>query len=135
MQDLCLSGSVALNCVANGKILLEGPFKNIWIQPASSDSGGAIGAAMIAFHEYLGKGRIIKEGEDGQKGDLLGPSFSEQEIKPLAQKLDEDEEFSNELTLQMGELGLFGMCLPDKYGGQEMDTLSYRGARTKYDRF
>lgn len=80
-ENLCLAGGVALNCVANGKILREGPFKNIWIQPASSDAGGALGAALIAWHEYLEKPRSVSQGVDSQKASLLGPSFSDQEIE------------------------------------------------------
>ncbi|MFH1395212.1 MAG: carbamoyltransferase [Candidatus Omnitrophota bacterium] len=80
-NNLCLAGGVALNCVANGKVLKEGPFDNIWIQPASSDAGGAIGAALIAWHEYLGKERIFKNSKDSQKASLLGPSFEDEHIE------------------------------------------------------
>lgn len=81
MENLCLAGGVALNCVANGKLLREGPFKNIWIQPASSDAGGALGAALIAWHEYLEVPRHIENNKDAQKSSLLGPCFSDDEIK------------------------------------------------------
>jgi len=85
-ENLCLAGGVALNCVANGRVLREGPFRNIWIQPASSDAGGALGAALIAWHEYLGKERRAHGTEDAQKASLLGPSFSDEEVeKYLAQ--------------------------------------------------
>ena len=80
-ENLCLAGGVALNCVANGRILREGPFKNIWIQPASSDAGGALGAAFIAWHEYLEKPRSVRQGADSQKASLLGPAFSDEEIE------------------------------------------------------
>lgn len=81
-ENLCLAGGVALNCVANGKILREGPFKRIWIQPSASDAGGALGAALIGWYEYLGKPRsITKEGKDLQKASLLGPSFSDKDIE------------------------------------------------------
>ncbi len=80
-ENLCLAGGVALNCVANGRILREGPFKNIWVQPASSDAGGALGAALIAWHEYLGEPRSVRQGADSQKASLLGPSFSDEEIE------------------------------------------------------
>ncbi|MFH1798493.1 MAG: carbamoyltransferase [Candidatus Omnitrophota bacterium] len=76
-ENLCLAGGVALNCVANGRLLKDGPFKNIWIQPASSDAGGALGAAYIAWHEYLGKPRLIENNKDIQKASLLGPCFSD----------------------------------------------------------
>jgi carbamoyltransferase len=79
-ENLCLAGGVALNCVANGLIKREGIFKNIYIQPASGDAGGALGAAMTAWHMYLGKDRIIRV-EDSQKGSYLGPEFSNAEVK------------------------------------------------------
>jgi carbamoyltransferase len=74
-RQLCLAGGVALNCVANGKILREGIFDDIWIQPAAGDAGGAIGAALHAWHEVLGKERVVAK-PDGMKGALLGPRFS-----------------------------------------------------------
>ena len=81
VRNLCMAGGVALNCVANGKLLREGPFEKIWIQPASSDAGGALGAALIAWHEYLGKDRKVKGTGDSQKASLLGPDFSDDEIE------------------------------------------------------
>ncbi|MFH1478518.1 MAG: carbamoyltransferase [Candidatus Omnitrophota bacterium] len=80
MENLCLAGGVALNCVANGKVLKEGPFKNIWIQPAAGDAGGAIGAALRIWHKYLDKPRHVSNG-DSQKGSFLGPSFSDEYIE------------------------------------------------------
>nr|MBP9733059.1 hypothetical protein [Candidatus Omnitrophota bacterium] len=77
---LCLAGGVALNCVANGRLLREGPFKDIWIQPASSDAGGALGAALYAWHHYLGNPRKTDGVHDTQRGSLLGPEFSDDEI-------------------------------------------------------
>ena len=80
--NLCLAGGVALNCVANGKILRDGPFENIWIQPSASDAGGALGSALIAWHEFLEKGRtVIGKGKDSQKASLLGPAFSDDDIQ------------------------------------------------------
>ena len=81
MRNLCLAGGVALNCVANGKILREGAFENIWIQPSAGDAGGAIGAALAAFHHQEGCGRPPTKGRDGMSGAYLGPSFSQQEIE------------------------------------------------------
>lgn len=78
---LCLAGGVALNCVANGRILREGPFKDIWIQPAAGDAGGALGAALCAWYQYLGNRRKVIEGQDSQKGSLLGPEFDNEEIE------------------------------------------------------
>jgi len=79
-QYLCLAGGVALNCVANGKLLREGPFKDIWIQPAAGDAGGAVGAALLGWHQYLGNVRVASP-EDSMKGAYLGPEFSDSEIK------------------------------------------------------
>jgi carbamoyltransferase len=79
---ICLAGGVALNCVANGRLLREGPFKDIWIQPAAGDSGGALGAAFDAYHNYFKKTRLVpKIGRDLQRGSYLGPGFSEDEIR------------------------------------------------------
>ena len=77
---LCLAGGVALNCVANGRILREGPFKDIWIQPAAGDAGGALGSALRIWHEYLGNPRKADAALDAMQGSYLGPSFSNQEI-------------------------------------------------------
>ncbi len=80
-KHLCLAGGVALNCVANGRILREGVFDRIWIQPAAGDAGGALGAALLAWHHYLGKPRQASGSGDAQRGSLLGPSFSNEEIR------------------------------------------------------
>jgi len=83
-QDyLCLAGGVALNCVGNGKILREGPFKDIWIQPASGDAGGALGAALLTWYQYLEKPRSADNIHDKQHGSLLGPT-PDTDIKTLA---------------------------------------------------
>jgi carbamoyltransferase len=79
-KKLCLAGGCALNCVANGKILREGIFDDLFIQPASGDAGGALGAALSVWHQYLGQERIPATG-DAQQGSYLGPEFSEQDIK------------------------------------------------------
>jgi carbamoyltransferase len=80
-RNLCLAGGVALNCVANGKILREGIFDNIWIQPAAGDAGGALGAALFVWHKYLGNDKIKSEAADLQSGSYLGPSYSESDIQ------------------------------------------------------
>ena len=79
--NLCLAGGVALNCVANGRILRESPFKHIWIQPAAGDAGGAIGSALSVWYRYLDQKREITEGLDSQSGSYLGPRYSEDQIK------------------------------------------------------
>ena len=80
-DNLCLAGGVALNCVANGRILREGPFENIWIQPAAGDAGGALGAALSVWYRYLGNERPNPNGYDSQQGSYLGPSFSNEAVK------------------------------------------------------
>ena len=75
MKNLVLAGGVALNCVANGKVLREGPFESIWIQPAAGDAGGALGAALFVWYQLMEKPRAPR-GQDSQKGSLLGPRFS-----------------------------------------------------------
>lgn len=78
-KNLVLAGGVALNCVANGRLSREGPFENIWIQPASGDAGGALGAALFVWHQLLDKPRV-STGTDKQKGSLLGPKYSNDAI-------------------------------------------------------
>ena len=80
-KNLCLAGGVALNCVANGRVLREGPFEDIWIQPAAGDAGGALGAALCVWHRYLGNPRTNNSGQDCQQGSYLGPSFSKETVK------------------------------------------------------
>ncbi len=80
LSDLCLAGGVALNCVANGQILRDGPFDRIWIQPAAGDAGGAVGSALAVWHRYLGRDRKTPRGEEGMQAGYLGPSFSNDRI-------------------------------------------------------
>jgi carbamoyltransferase len=79
-RNLCLAGGVALNCVANGKVLRDGRFDRLWIQPAAGDAGGAIGAALVAFHQFKGGPRSITA-TDAMSGAFLGPEFSQSEIE------------------------------------------------------
>jgi len=83
---LCLAGGVALNCVGNGRVLREGPFEDIWIQPAAGDAGGALGAALFTCYRILGKPRQVKEGRDVQRGSYLGPEYTNGSIKELLDK-------------------------------------------------
>jgi carbamoyltransferase len=85
MRDLVMAGGVALNCVANGRLLREGPFENIWIQPAAGDAGGALGAALFVWHQLLEQPRQTN-GRDGQQASLLGPYFSASEIEIFLKK-------------------------------------------------
>jgi carbamoyltransferase len=80
VDHLCLAGGVALNCVANGRILREGPFKDIWIQPAAGDAGGALGAALSVWHEYLENPRQVN-GSDAMRGAYLGPRYDDSSIR------------------------------------------------------
>ena len=80
-RNLCLAGGVALNCVANGRILRERLFDRIWIQPAAGDAGGALGAALLVWHQCLEKPRQVDEKKDFQQGSYLGPGFSKEEIR------------------------------------------------------
>lgn len=81
MNNLCLAGGVALNCVANGKLLREGIFDGLWIQPAAGDAGGALGAALAGYHLFHGKPRQVPAKGDAMRGSYLGPEFSQAEIE------------------------------------------------------
>ncbi len=81
-KDLCLAGGVALNCVGNGRILREGPFERLWIQPAAGDAGGALGVALFIWYQLLGQPRVPRPTDD-QAGSLLGPRFREEDIRSM----------------------------------------------------
>jgi len=87
MKNLCLAGGVALNCVGNGRILREGPFSNIWIQPAAGDAGGALGVALFIWHQLLDKPRRVND-QDSQKGSLLGPRFTDTQVREFLDGVD-----------------------------------------------
>lgn len=80
-NNLCLAGGVALNCVGNGRLLREGPFKNIWIQPAAGDAGGALGVAQLIHYRHAKQPRVVVPGKDSMKGSYLGPEFSPEAIE------------------------------------------------------
>src|SRR5438132_6200374 len=80
MENLCLAGGVALNCVGNGRLLREGPFRRLWVQPAAGDAGGAVGVALTIHHKVLGNERRHRSEGDGMHGSYLGPAFSDDEI-------------------------------------------------------
>ncbi|HEY3354350.1 MAG TPA: carbamoyltransferase [Polyangia bacterium] len=82
LEHLCLAGGVALNCVANGRVLREGPFESIWIQPAAGDAGGALGTALFIWHQLMGRPRAAAPA-DAQQGSLLGPRFGAPEIRAV----------------------------------------------------
>ncbi len=97
MKNLCLAGGVALNCVGNGRILREGPFENIWIQPAAGDAGGALGTALFIWHQLLDNERFATD-DDTQFGSLLGPNYDDDQIEGFLQgvgaryeRMDDDD--------------------------------------------
>ena len=110
MKNLVLAGGVALNCVANGRILREGPFDNVWIQPAAGDAGGALGTALFIWHQLLERPRD-PQGQDSQKGSFLGPRFSDDEIRQ---------------TLSAHE-AVFTTCVSDEDLCEEVSGLIARG--------
>ncbi len=116
LKNLSLAGGVALNCVANGRLLREGPFENIWIQPASGDAGGALGSALVGWYNYFEKPRKIDPENDSQKGSYLGPEFSNEDILQFLKQNEinfakiEDEEIPqiiSELIAQEKVIGWF----------------------------
>lgn len=86
LENLCMAGGVALNCVGNGRILREGPFKRIFIQPAAGDAGGALGVAQLIWHRYLKQPRRVTPGRDTMKGAYLGPEFAPADIEAFLKK-------------------------------------------------
>ena len=105
-KNLCLAGGVALNCVANGKLLRENIYDNVWIQPAAGDAGGALGAALTAWYQYLGNERSANGKTDVMHGAYLGPEFSNEEIKSwleenkiIFKQLSDDELYPETATL------------------------------------
>jgi carbamoyltransferase len=104
--QLCLAGGVALNCVANGRILREGVFDKIWIQPAAGDAGGALGAALFAWYQCLGKPRQADGKRDSQRGSYLGPEFRRDEIHRflVAQQIPSTELQADEVPQKIADL-------------------------------
>lgn len=88
VDHLCLAGGVALNCVGNGRILREGPFKGLWIQPAAGDAGGALGAALTTWHQFEGHPRRSNGIDDKMRGSYLGPRFSNEEIEQFLNRIE-----------------------------------------------
>ncbi len=95
-DHLCLAGGVALNCVGNGKILKKAPFKSIWIQPAAGDAGGALGAALLVWYQYLGNARHADDRQDFQKGSFLGPDYANEIEEFVKTKAFPHERFSSD---------------------------------------
>ncbi len=99
IENLCMAGGVALNCVANGKILKKNVFKNIWFQPAAGDAGGSLGAALAFWYQELGNKRIVAVSGDDMKGSYLGPSFEDDEIENTLKSLGAKYQKNNEENL------------------------------------
>ncbi|WP_435010664.1 carbamoyltransferase family protein [Tundrisphaera lichenicola] len=114
LPNLCLAGGVALNCVANGRILREGPFDRLWVQPASGDAGGALGVALLIHHQLLEHSRTPQH-PDGQSGSLLGPSYSDDQIEKflrtsgvLFEKFEDDEALCEAVAGHLAEGAVVG---------------------------
>jgi len=106
-KNLCMAGGVALNCVANGKVLKKNVFENIWIQPAAGDAGGSLGAALAFWHQELGNKRNINHGKDEMKGSYLGPEFNTNEAESALNSLGakyEKHDDENLISLVANEL-------------------------------
>ncbi len=113
-KNLVMAGGVALNCVSNGRILREGPFDQIWIQPAAGDAGGALGAASFVWHQLLERPRVLQS-PDGQAGSLLGPAFDDSQIAETLKsqsaefiKCDSDEELCERIAKLLSEQMVVG---------------------------
>ena len=102
-RALVMAGGVALNCVANGRLLREGPFEDIWIQPAAGDAGGALGAALLVWHHVLGHPRNASE-PDGQKGSLLGPAYRNDDIRVFLDSMGADYESMDDEELLLDRI-------------------------------
>jgi carbamoyltransferase len=114
MRNLCLAGGVALNCVGNGVILRDGPFDDLWIQPAAGDAGGALGTALFIWHQLLDNPRTVSPG-DSQSGSLLGPCFADAEIDSFLHKagavyhrIDDEDELCEMVATQIASEKVVG---------------------------
>ncbi|MEW6407081.1 MAG: carbamoyltransferase [Patescibacteria group bacterium] len=113
-ENLCLAGGVALNCVGNGKILKSNLFKNIWVQPASGDAGGALGAALVCWYQFLNNIRVSNNMDDSMNGSFLGPSYSNDDIKDYLSKKQipydflEDAEFFKKAAFLLNQGKVIG---------------------------
>jgi carbamoyltransferase len=103
-DHLCMAGGVALNCVANGKLQKAGLFRNLFIQPAAGDAGGAVGAALAAFHLFFEQKRIYNQGADLMQGTFLGPEFSDAKIKQMATQYQAVYEYLDDFDALVGRV-------------------------------
>lgn len=117
LDNLCLAGGVALNCVGNGKILKQSKFKNIWIQPAAGDAGGALGAATFIWYQYLENSRTSNNQTDQQKGSYLGPKYETEDIAAYLTKEEypfqqyRDEELPKRVAELLNGENVIGLCI------------------------
>ncbi len=98
-RHLCMAGGVALNCVGNGRILREGPFERIWIQPAAGDAGGSLGVAQLIWHRHLGRPRTVVADQDGMRGAYLGPGYGDDDVRMALERLGARYERLDRTTL------------------------------------
>ena len=115
LNNLVMAGGVGLNCVGNGRILREGPFENIWIQPAAGDAGGALGVAQFIWHQLLEQPRSVKAETDGQRGSFLGPAWTDDEIATtlhqagaVSTRVSTDEELCDRVAELLSESCVVG---------------------------
>jgi carbamoyltransferase len=139
-KNLCLAGGVALNCVANGRVLREGPFEDIWIQPAAGDAGGALGAALCAWHRYLGNARTNDTRRDSQQGSYLGPSYPKETVKNYLSRHDyvyhelKADEKANTIAKLIAEGKVIGyMCGRMEFGPRALGARSILGDARRQD--
>ncbi len=118
---LCLAGGVALNCVANGKIMRSGIFDDLWIQPAAGDSGGALGAALLTWYKILDNKRVTLKGRDMQKGSYLGPDYKDEEIETFLKNnnIPSQRYTKEKIPLVVGGLLTEGKVIGFLYGRME----------------
>ncbi len=134
LRNLVMAGGVALNCVGNGKILREGPFDNIWIQPAAGDAGGALGAALFVWHQLLQKQREVDPG-DAQKGSLLGPRYDDHSIQTFLdsagakyRQFRDEEDLVDEVAALIAQEKVVGhMAGPMEFGPRALGNRSILG--------
>jgi carbamoyltransferase len=134
-KNLCLAGGVALNCVANGKVLREKIFDRVWIQPAAGDAGGAIGAALHATHGYFGRPRPkVNPKRDSQKGSYLGPHYTNEEVKAFLDQREypyrqvSDQERSHIIAKELAEGKIVGWAVgPMEFGPRSLGARSILG--------
>jgi carbamoyltransferase len=134
MKNLCLAGGVALNCVGNGRLLREGPFENIWIQPAAGDAGGALGVALFIWHQLLDQPRTPQP-SDSQRGSLLGPTYSDAQIKQFLDsvgahyaRIDDDGQLCDHIADQIAAGNVIGWFQgPMEFGPRALGSRSLLG--------